>query len=341
MKNTYLILLLGFILMNSGCYKDTESETQFDDEFFLTHKGADLPIWVRGNKDAKTFILFLHGGPFDTALYDAVVRAFEPLYDDYAVVYFDQRGGGHAHGSSVNLSEAQFVEDVELVTKLVKQQYPQAENLFLMGHSYGGYLGTAVLAKGNNQDLFKGWISLAGAHNYPLNWVNSRAYLLNITTQKISAGEDLEVWQERFDALTNTPEVTNINELRIINGIAFQVAKEINAGNETFEKPPFLFRLTAPTGAGFSQHNNAEMEDLIVNGNLNPVMSNITLPSLLIYGGEDPIVPFALGNNAIDFLGTPEEDKFLISLATSGHILWEYQADIFFDQIRTFVSSYE
>ena len=174
MKNSYLILILGFLFISSGCYEDNESETQFGDEFYLSHKGADLPVWVRGSRDAKTFILFIHGGPFDTAIYDAVVGAFEPLYEDYAVVFFDQRGGGHAHGSSDNLNQAQFIEDVEVVTQLIKQNYPSAENLFLMGHSYGGHLGTAVLAKANNQELFKGWIALAGAHNYPLAWSSSR-----------------------------------------------------------------------------------------------------------------------------------------------------------------------
>ena len=105
-----------------------------------------MPIWVRGNANAETFILFLHGGPFDTAIENAVWEHFAPLYEDYAVVFFDQRGGGYAHGNQlVNLNEAQFVEDVEMVFDLIQDKYPQMKSTFLMGHSYGGYLGTCLL----------------------------------------------------------------------------------------------------------------------------------------------------------------------------------------------------
>jgi len=342
MKNILIILLIGSIFSSSGCYKENESDTQFNDEFYLSHKGADLPIWVRGNKSAKTFILFLHGGPYDNALFNAVSGHFEPLYDDYAIVFFDQRGGGFAHGGQVNISPEQFVEDVEVVLTLIKQKYSTAESIFLMGHSWGGYLGTDVLATKNNQDLFNGWIELAGNHNFPLNWVESRDFSMNICREKISEGvEDIEIWEERLEALQNTPEVTNTMELRIVNGIAFQIARDINAGTRTFEDPSFLFLATSPIGAGFGQHNLEELDDIRFRGNLNPVMPNITLPSLLIYGGQDPIVPPALGSNGYDFLGTPEEDKYLVVLSNSGHCLWEYQADIFFDQVSSFINKYE
>ena len=345
-NNMKQILIYSTILITlfstSSCYQDKEIDGQISDEFYLRNDGADLPVWVRGNSNAETFIIFIHGGPFDTAIENAVWEHFKPLYEDYGMVFFDQRGGGHAHGKRVsNLNEEQFVEDVEVIVDLIKAEYPQAQNLFLMGHSWGGYLGTSFLKTGDNQLNFKGWIELAGAHNFPMNWMSSRDFSMAYAQEQIEANNNKSTWEELLTLLENTTQVTNLEELRTINWIAFQVAKELNAGKSEFENPSWLYTLSAPTGASFSQLNIPEVEDLLVNGNQNPFMSSITLPSLLIYGGEDPIVPVALGQNAYVFLGTAEDDKSLVVLENSGHSVWEYEIDAFFNEVKTFIGKYE
>lgn len=335
-------IILSALLLTTSCYRDKDIVGQFSDEFYLRNDGADLPVWVRGNANAETFIFFLHGGPFDTGIENAVWGHFEPLYDEYAMVFFDQRGGGYAHGKRVsNLNEEQFVEDIEVVLDLIKDQYPQAKNLFLMGHSYGGYLGTSFLKTGDNQLNFNGWIELAGAHNFPMNWLSSRDFSMAYAQDKIDADDNKVVWEDRLEALQNTPAVTNLNELFTINGIAFRVENELNVGKSEFENPHWLHLFSSPVGAGFNQLNLAEVEDLLVNGNQNPFMSSITLPTLLIYGAEDPIVPVALGQNAYDFLGTPAEDKSLVILPESGHSVWEYEIDAFFTEVKAFITKYE
>ncbi len=338
---SYTLVLVILLSLNS-CYKDENVDGQFSDEFYLRHEGADLPVWVRGNANAETFIFFVHGGPFDTAIEMDVWKYLEPLYQDYAMVFFDQRGGGYAHGErAVNLTEEQFVEDVEVVVQLIKDKYPQAANLFLMGHSWGGYLGTSFLKTGDNQLGFKGWIELAGAHNFQLNWLASRDFCINYALAKIASGSETGKWEGLLQRVQETPEITNYDELIAINSAAFEVAQDLNSGKSEFEEPSSSYILSSPAGIGFSQKNNRLMEELLVNGNLNPDMPSIVLPSLLIYGGEDPIVPIASGQNGYDFLGTPEEDKYLVVLENSGHSVWEYEIDEFFDAVTTFINQYE
>ncbi|MEL6593945.1 MAG: alpha/beta hydrolase [Bacteroidota bacterium] len=345
MKYHSLIIsaLVAISFSLNACYLDQDIEGQFSDEFYLRNAGADLPVWVRGSNTAETFIIFLHGGPFDTAIENAVYEHFAPLYDEYAMVFFDQRGGGYSHGQrAVGLTEEQFVEDVEVVVSLVKEKYPQAQNLFLMGHSYGGYLGTAFLKTDRNQDNFDGWIELAGAHNFNFNWLASRDFSIKYLEKRLSESpENREEYEERLQVLKDTPAVTNLNELFTINGIAFWIAQELNAGKSQFENPSALHLLSSPVGAGFSQQSLGELEDLLVNGNQNPDMPSITLPSLLIYGAEDPIVPVATGQNGMEFLGTPDPDKSLLVLEESGHNIWEYEIDLFFDAVRSFIKQYE
>jgi len=61
MKNNPIFLTIVLFMTLSACEKD---EFLSDGDFFyLESKGAKMPIWVKGNKASKTFILFLHGGP--------------------------------------------------------------------------------------------------------------------------------------------------------------------------------------------------------------------------------------------------------------------------------------
>lgn len=344
MKNKLLIILFAIVYITlNGCYQDESIDGQFSDEFYLRNDGADLPIWVRGNASTETFIIFLHGGPFDTAIENAVYGHFNPLHDDYAMVYFDQRGGGYSHGKqAVKLTEEQFVKDVEVVVQLIKEKYPQAQNLFLMGHSYGGYLGTSFLKTGSNQSDFKGWIELAGAHNFQFNWLASRDFSIDYIQNKLSENPDnqaeLEDW---LDALEDTPTVSNLNELFTINGIAFAISRELNTGKSEFIEPTRLSILSSPVGTDFQQRNLQEVEDFLVNGNQNPDMPLIKIPSLLVYGAEDPIVPIATGLNGIEFLGTPDEDKLIVILEESGHSVWEYEIDLFFGELKGFIEKYK
>lgn len=337
------ILLLTFLVSFSSCYKDENESGKISDEFYLRHEGADLPVWVKGNADSETFIIMLHGGPFDTALENAVWGHFDPLLEDYAMVFFDQRGGGFAHGARVeNLNEAQFIEDIEVVVKLIQNNYPQAKSLFLMGHSYGGYLGTGFLKTGDNQLDFKGWIELCGTHNFPLAWQSSRRFSQNYIESKIDIGVDKELWQDRLNQLAEAPEEINTyDDLRIINGMAFTVAGDLSKGKSNFENPSWLYIISSPVGAGFSQHNLLEVDQMLLYGNHNPEMPNIVLPSLLVYGAEDPIATIEIAENGYEFLGTPEEDKYLVILENSGHNIWEFEIELFFSSIKDFVEEYK
>ncbi len=56
----YMILAVAFI---SSCEK---SEFQSEGDFFhLSHKGARMPVWVKGNFQSDVTIVTVHGGPGD------------------------------------------------------------------------------------------------------------------------------------------------------------------------------------------------------------------------------------------------------------------------------------
>ncbi len=338
-----ILFFLSVLFVFTACYKDENPDGQLSDEFYLRHEGTDMPVWVRGNDDKETFIIFLHGGPLLSGVENAVYDHFDRLESDYAMVYYDQRGGGFTHGKrAVNLNEEQFVEDLEVLTMLIKNKYPQAKNLFLMGHSWGGYLATAFLKKGVNQVDFKGWIQLSGNHNFPLNWASSRLFGIDYAQNRIAENDpDKSVWEERLKALEETPEITNIQELRVINYIGQIIDREVNTEKNQFSEPSLLYLLSSPVGTGKDQKDLELLEDLIVFGDQSPNMDRIVLPTLLVYGGKDAIVPKNLGQNAYDLIGTPEEGKKLVILEESGHDIWGIEVDAFFSTVKDFVEEYK
>lgn len=118
-------------------------------------------------------------GPFPTIVfvpgmgmnYYMYAELFENLNSEgIAVAAFDCRG--NAPTSSV--SDGKFIEmtvsscktDIKTVTDFISAyQMVDSENLFLMGHSLGGFNGALVAAE--NPDLFKGMIGYDPAYQMP------------------------------------------------------------------------------------------------------------------------------------------------------------------------------
>ncbi|MCF2498882.1 alpha/beta fold hydrolase [Dyadobacter chenhuakuii] len=48
--------------------KEKDAQPREDATLFLRHKGADMPIWIKGNRQPNKIVLFVHGGPGDCAM---------------------------------------------------------------------------------------------------------------------------------------------------------------------------------------------------------------------------------------------------------------------------------
>ena len=79
------------LLASTAC-----SPYQTEGEFmFLRQDDAELPIWVRGNLDSGTIVIWLSPGPGDPI--EALRGAGTDLLEQHVgVVYWDQRGCGTA-----------------------------------------------------------------------------------------------------------------------------------------------------------------------------------------------------------------------------------------------------
>lgn len=340
-KITSLAILIIFISLSYSC--DKIYQTENDDFFYIRNNRADMPVWVCGNKESETFIIMLHGGPGGSAQSYHYHKFFNKFEDSYACVYWDQRAAGASHGNSkiTDFTIEQFVNDTEKIVDAIRNKYNNP-SIFLCGHSWGGCLGTAFLLKDNNQTKIKGWIELDGGHDLVTGYELSKQFVIDYCNIEISSNNDPKgEYQEIIDWYSNNPILSKEN--------AFQHSSYVNKAygytpkNEVRPYYSFDKFFLSPFGYISSTLNNAYSGFNFEFWNINfiPEMNIIEIPSLIIWGQYDGILPLPLAQQAYDALGTSENDKFKTILPNSGHSPVDKDIELFQRSVIDFVNKYK
>jgi len=337
--NRYLLIAL-FLFSFSSCQKVLlEPDYHEGDFFYFENNKALMPVWVKGNQESRTFVIFLHGGPGLTSNTYANSQAYKKLQEKYAFVFWDQRTSGTSQGNppkeSLNLD--QYVEDTEKLITLIKNKY-SVEKVFLIGKSWGGCLGTAYLIKQENQDNIYGWVEIDGAHNLKEAVPMSQEWVKNKVQEKISQGEEVSYWEEEMKWYNSNPEVNTSYQMRHgrnlnkLNGIYLNPEDDPGNGFPFRSPVPILYMFNA----------------LIVNNNINvaeisltPEMNKILVPSMVLWGRHDGTLPVALAYDAFDNLGTDENSKELHIFENSAHGCSFEEPDLFVERITAFIEKYK
>lgn len=348
--NISILLTIGLSILISGCEKnDFELTKQADEFFFLRNKGADMPVWVSGNTASKTFILFLHGGPGDSALGAKVLFDFaEEIEQSYAMVYWDQRSSGSAQGHFDNdlLSIDQFVDDLDKLVVLLKNKYGSDMKLFLMGHSWGGHLGNAYLIDEERQSKIDGWINIDGGYSFSKIANHAKPMLIENAIQQIALSNNIAEWTEILewcqskDTLITHHEILQINKFGHIASSLLRnsIAAGITPSAQDFLNMIFFSPVSnlAP-GANRSPNMNNFVEE-IVDIDVYHELKNVTIPSLFMVGKFDFIVPPLAVNDAFQKIGAGEKE--MVIFEHSGHSPYISETLLFNRTVINFVEQY-
>jgi pimeloyl-ACP methyl ester carboxylesterase len=144
---TFLVLfgILSVIPIRRGYtpqYNSPESVASLEQVLL---SGGRQYVLIRGTDRQNPILLFLHGGPGMPTMY--LAHNFQrDLERDFVVVQWDRRGAGKSYAGAVSapdLSVSQEIEDtVELIDQLCARFHQ--EKIYLVGFSYGTYLGILV-----------------------------------------------------------------------------------------------------------------------------------------------------------------------------------------------------
>lgn len=351
MKYFKLILFIALVPLFNSCEK-FEFESDADTFFHVKVDGAELPVWVKGNTASKKIVLFINGGPGLTSLDIASIDMLgwrENLEKEFAVAYYDQRGTGNAQGNidPNSITIEQYIKDLKSIVQIIKNQYPQAK-VFLMGHSFGGFIGQKFLLNLQNQDLINGWININGSTIVDIDkeWIYRLQFLEELAQEKIN--EDLEKWSEALEwTQNNNPILTSEQKQQwreFIGQPGEGILPEENISITVGEGLRIVFASSYNIFPAYFSSNLNEVNDLLYENikgtDLIPVLYKIKLPVLTLWGKYDDIIPPQLGKIAFDALGTPYIDREFVLFENSGHQPFINEPDKFSKKVIDFVKKY-
>lgn len=137
------VLLLS-IWISSG--NTPEGGTKIAKKGWVEIGGIRQGYFIRGEEERNPVILFLHGGPGSPELSMIKDTGLEKYF---TVCYWEQRGAGMTFSPDIDpatMTAAQLVEDTRQITDSLRAWYG-VDKIYLMGHSWGSYLGIKTIAK--------------------------------------------------------------------------------------------------------------------------------------------------------------------------------------------------
>ena len=153
-------LLLLSIWISSG--NTPEGGTKTAKKGWANIGGSQQGYFIRGEDERNPVILFLHGGPGSPEL--PMIKDTE-LEKHFTVCYWDQRGAGMTFSPDTDpatMTTAQFVEDTRQLTDSLRKWYG-TEKIYLMGRSWGSYLGIKTIEK--HPELYHAYIGIGQVCN--------------------------------------------------------------------------------------------------------------------------------------------------------------------------------
>jgi pimeloyl-ACP methyl ester carboxylesterase len=175
-----LIFACFFLLTNPGQCKQVNLKEA------VQINGIKQWLSIKGSSE-KPILLFLHGGPGNSVMGYAD-KFTNKLAENFLIVLWDQRESGqtiHLNHSPVPLSVKLFVSDgVEVIQHLTKRF--QKKKIFLMGHSWGGFLALRLAQE--VPDLIEACVAMSPmvdqirSEQMALEWMKQQAVAGSNTT---------------------------------------------------------------------------------------------------------------------------------------------------------------
>jgi len=349
MRFRFLWLLI-FICSLISCQKQDGRETV--DLIHVVREGATIPAYIYGNTESQTFVIILHGGPGGNGLEYKFGTYSERLEEEYAVVYTDQRGQGMSQStaSSPAATVELMTKDVYALALTLREKYGDDISLFLLGHSWGGLLGTSVMVSSEYASTFDGWIEVDGAHDFGLTYVEGHKLIDSVCVSMVNQDINVDVYLSFLDRLNETQrnEVT-LDNFSVINGLAFEVESQLQIDGLITASDPetaidalkyqfFVNNYLTSQVSGSYTNANLFANDLF-SVSFTDQLKNITTPTLLLWGAMDMVVAPEVGRSAFRELAI--EEKELVIFGNSGHSPMDSEAEQFVDSVIEFIETYK
>jgi len=268
--------------------------------------GVDQYILIRGKDASLPVLLFLHGGPGMPAMY--LAHAFQrELEKQFVVVQWDRRGAGKSYREdiSTSLTTEQLVADTLELTNILRTRFHQ-DKIYLVGHSWGTYLGMLVIAR--HPELYHAYVAIGQlARSSPIAGIQDEY----IRQSALRIG-DQDAIRELAEKGATTRET-----------LLFKFGGEIH--NAKSFTPLLLTGLAAPEYSLRDARNIPKGVSLYsknfvynsISGELIDVVTEVKIPIYFFTGRYDYTDPFSLTEEYLSRINAPE--KHMVWFENSAH----------------------
>jgi pimeloyl-ACP methyl ester carboxylesterase len=294
----------------------------YTDPIFAPHAVARLHAvavngdrqWLleRGCDRNKPILLFLHGGPGMPAMYLAHAFA-RPLERDFVVVLWDERGAGKSYRAGMDparMTFSQMEADALEVVRYLRHRYGD-KRMFLVGHSWGTFLGAHLAA--SHPELFYAYVGI-GQDGDP-------------------AAEHATQDQLIRSKLGNQQVVTSANR----EDLLFQAGGELAQSKSML--PLILTGLMAPEYSLKDALNVAKGPKFArahlrydVPGGYGVPPQRFAIPVYVVMGANDMVTPKSLARTWFDHVQAPRKEWF--EVAGAAHFPHLERPAVFADIMR-------
>ncbi|MBP1040545.1 alpha/beta hydrolase [Vagococcus sp. BWB3-3] len=320
-----IILLLSFfilfLLINSpGKLPPLVTTTgkpypkSLSEKCFLSIGGHQQGLFILSENIENPVLLFLHGGPGSPEL-PLVYAKNEPnrLEKDFTVCYWDQRGAGMSlkHTPEASMSLEQLVADTLEVTDYLKKRFNQ-DKLFLMGHSWGSYLGIKTVAQA--PEHYAAYIGMGQLSQQKLSERLAYDYLLDQATN-IQDNKTVKALK-KFDP--SAPSFPSLNYVMSIRSSAMN-RYGIGITHKNFSMMTILKQLLFFKGYTLGEKINYLRGSLFslkhlfpytIEDDLTVTTRTFALPVYVTHGKYDMQVSYELARDYVDTLSAPKKAFF-------------------------------
>ncbi len=200
-----LLAIFVIILINSPGKLEPLRDEQgaviqgsISEKVWVEINGIEQGMFIRGENPENPVILYVHGGPGTPLLqFISYLETSERLEKYFTICYWDQRGSGMTYDKSTDpatMTLEQMVEDTHEVTEYLISRFGQ-DKIYLLGHSWGSYLGVKTIEKYPADYL--AYIGIGQNVDFPESERLSYDYMLN--RAKEINDEDAISKLEKFD----------------------------------------------------------------------------------------------------------------------------------------------
>ncbi len=282
---------------------------------------VDQYILIRGNDSSFPVLLFLHGGPGMPAMY--LAHAFQrELEKEFVVVQWDRRAAGKSYREDISstLTTEQLVADTVELTNMLRARFHQ-DRIYLVGHSWGTYLGMLVIAR--HPELYRAYVGIGQlARSSPIPGIQDE--YIRQSARRLGDQGAIKELEEKGASVRET--------------LLFKFGGEIH-GAKSF-MPLLLTGLAAPEYSLRDARNIPKGVSLYsrnfvynsISGELMDDITQVKIPVYFFTGRYDYTDPFTLTEQYFSTIKAPE--KHIVWFEESAHFPFYEEPAAFARQMR-------